>query len=228
MELTTWSVKFIRKFMLIAKSVGEIENPCYSRHIGAIVVNPETHKIIGTGYNGPPAGTPHTDDPKYLREYFWPQLTFDEKKSLQYDVGGIIEEQETCNHIFNATTRICEKCNLSREGGDTKTIDYFVDVYANKGNCPRRLVGAKSGERSVLCTCQHAERNAITNSCCDTHGYTLFCWCGVPCLDCTGAIINSGIKEVHCLRVIPDYSLMSRWLFEQAKVEILEWEMSQL
>jgi deoxycytidylate deaminase len=49
----------------------------------------------------------------------------------------------------------------------------------------------------------------------------MFCWCGVPCVDCTGAIINAGITNVFCLKEdCPDYSPQSRWLFTKAGVRL--------
>ena len=36
---------------------------CLSRKLGAILVNPSTNSVIGTGYNGPPLGTPHCNEP---------------------------------------------------------------------------------------------------------------------------------------------------------------------
>ena len=93
--------------------------------------------------------------------------------------------------------------------------------------CPRRFVEAGPGQRSTLCSCQHAERNAITNATGDLNGSMIFCWCGVPCIDCAGAIINSGINEIHCLVVDGfDYHPESRWLLKRSGVELFEYRSS--
>lgn len=45
----------------------------------------------------------------------------------------------------------------------------------------------------------HAERNAIYNAArigVSTKGCTMYCTCGVPCSDCSIAIIQSGIKTI--------------------------------
>jgi deoxycytidylate deaminase len=45
--------KFVGKYMRLAKQIGEDKNPCHSRKIGVVVVDPVSNKILGTGYNGP-------------------------------------------------------------------------------------------------------------------------------------------------------------------------------
>ena len=176
------SNKFIHKYLRIAKFIGEDNNPCLSRSIGVVVVNPHQNRIVGTGWNGPPKGTPHCDTKEYLTEAFWPQLTEKEKEIA----------------------------------GDEKT---FINQNTGCGTCPRRLVGAKSGDRLNLCSCQHAERNAITNSAESLKDCWMFCWCGIPCWDCSGAIINAGIDRIYCVDTGPlDYSLKSRWLLESANI----------
>jgi dCMP deaminase len=50
---------------------------------------------------------------------------------------------------------------------------------------------------------EHAERNAIINAArigVSTDRCTLFLTCDIPCVDCTRAIINSGIKVIFCER----------------------------
>lgn len=169
--------------MKLAKMVGEEVNPCFSRHIGVVIMNPRSNTIVGTGYNGPPQGTPHCDSYDFLKNYFYPQLTDKEK----FEKGSVEE---------------------------------FARAYENCATCPRRLVGAASGERTELCSCQHAERNAITNAGI-VDGCYMFCWCGVPCIQCTGTIINAGISKVYCLQAT-DYHSESRWLFAKSSTELIE------
>jgi len=185
--------KFIKKYLRLAKHIGEDENPCYSRQIGAVIVNPITNKVKATGYNGSAAKTPHADAPEYLRDVVWTQLTEQEKKNA--------EEKTTIYDNFG--------------------IEEFVDAFGNSKMCPRKVIGAKSGERMELCPAVHAEVNAIINASEDLHGCWMFCWCGVPCWECSKVIINAGIKKVICIGKEPiDYSPHSRWLFKQANVEL--------
>lgn len=190
--------------MRMAKLVGEDQNPCLSRSIGVVVVDPKSCKVLATGYNGPPRDTPHCDDPEYLREIVWPQLTDAEKEFAKgkYRFGLSVS--------VDAVTGLNE-------------CDLFVGNFGNCGECPRRIVGAKSGERLELCSCAHAEANAIVNATKDFYdGSVMFCWCGVPCFECTKLVINSGVKTVYCFDWGKDYSHGSRWLFKKAGVELIE------
>ena len=45
--------------MKLAKEIANDQNPCLSRNVGVIVVDPKTNGIVGAGYNGPPENTPH-------------------------------------------------------------------------------------------------------------------------------------------------------------------------
>jgi dCMP deaminase len=50
---------------------------------------------------------------------------------------------------------------------------------------------------------EHAERNAIINAArigVSTNNCTMYLTCDIPCVDCTRAIINSGIKIIYCER----------------------------
>lgn len=180
--------KFIKHYMRMAKFVGEDCNSCYSRKIGVVIVDPVANKILGTGYNSPPRGVPHNDDPEYLEEVVWPQLTKEEKAST-----GCIG---------------CEE---------------YGTKYGNSKVCPRKPIGAPSGKRLELCSCAHAETNAIVNASDNLHGAYAFCWCGCPCIECCKLMINAGIQKVYIIEVRPDYSHGSRFLFAKAGVEIIEY-----
>ncbi len=50
---------------------------------------------------------------------------------------------------------------------------------------------------------EHAERNAIYNAArigVSTNNCKMYMTCGIPCADCARAIINSGIREIHCMK----------------------------
>jgi len=82
-------------------------------------------------------------------------------------------------------------CNGSPPG-----IDLCQDIYSQ---CPRQEFGYKSGAGLHICPAQHAERNAILQAAkhgISTNGSTLFCYCGLPCMECWKAIICAGIKRV--------------------------------
>lgn len=176
--------------MRIAKLVGEDQNPCYSRKIGVVIVNPIANRPIGMGYNGPPQGTPHCDSFDYLAEVVWPHVTAQHKVNLGIE--------------------------------DVLSPQTFAKKFKDCGQCPRKLLGFKSGEKSEICSCQHAERNAITNTDGNTHGCYMFCWCGIPCWECAGAVINAGITKLFITKWKKDYDDKARWLITRAGIKIFE------
>lgn len=72
-------------------------------------------------------------------------------------------------------------------------------------DCPRKVMGFKSGEGLQHCIAAHAERNAISNAAkvgVSIEGAYLYLNDVIPCKDCLGAIINAGIREVICTEMI--------------------------
>lgn len=185
------SNKFVNKYMKLAKVFGEDSNPCYSRKIGVIIVDPTINKIVATGYNGPPRGTPHCDSKDHLVNIVWPQLSENEKSLIEFK---------------------------------PLTLDEFVNKYENCKTCPRKLIRAESGKRLELCSCAHAEVNAIVNASQKLVGCHMFCWCPVPCIECTKIIINAGISKIYCFKEDKDYSVGSRYLLNKAKIEVAEYD----
>jgi deoxycytidylate deaminase len=186
--------KFIYKYMRLAKQFGEDSNPCLSRKIGVVIVDPTINNVCGIGYNGPPPDTPHCDSEEYLRDVVWPQITEEEKHNACLVAGDIVGD-------------------LDEES--------FCAYFKNCGTCPRKIIGAQSGERLEICSCEHAEKNAIYNANKSLHGAFMFCWCGCPCWDCAKAIIRSGIAEVYYTEWGADYSAHSRWLLERKGVKLI-------
>jgi deoxycytidylate deaminase len=181
-----------------ARDIGQDDNPCYSRHIGVVVVDPATNKIKSSGTNGPPRGTLHTDEYEYLERHVWPLLT----------------EQERSK----ACTEIMKKVGLMPAfKGDM--CQHFAKTFEGCKTCPRRLLDIPSGQRLELCSCAHAEANAVTGV--DVSGCWMICACGIPCQDCCKAIIAANITTVHCLEREKDYSFGSRLMLEKAGIEAI-------
>jgi len=191
--------------MGLAKFMANDQNPCLSRKVGVVVVDPNTNGIVGAGYNGPPEGTPHCTEQSFLQKFFWPQLNRQEQTTLRAQY----------NNSINA---MCD------EEAGSEDICQFISTC---NQCPRNILGYSSGKRSELCSCQHAERNALNKLPIPANGLVMFCWCGIPCIQCTGSIINAGILEVHCLKE-KDYQSASRWLFEHGKTKLIEHDASLL
>lgn len=96
--------------------------------------------------------------------------------------------------------------------------------------CPRKLVGANSGERLDMCIALHSEAAAVTNCAREgahsTKGATLYCDCGIPCKNCLILIIASGIKRVVCNKDNTTgnygdyYDITSKYLHKNSDVKI--------
>lgn len=201
--------------MRLAKALADDNDACFSRKIGCLIVNPESNNVVGLGYNGPPQGTPHCNSQRYLQTIFCPQLSDQElelaTKSIEKLSG---QKSDVVDSECDVLVRHVRTNFISCEGSALNT-------------CPRRFINAGPGERSELCTCEHAERNSIYNAQGSTVGCYIFCYCPLPCLDCCKAIIGARIKRVYCLKINSyrgekDYSPTSRWLLHNAKVEVLE------
>lgn len=191
--------KFVMKYMNMAKHIASQNDSCYSRQIGVVITDSNFNKILSTGYNGPPRGIPHCNTPEHFVNVFVPQLSVKEKSILQ------------------------QKMNLN-----TFCVDKLIDNFAYAKECPRKLIGCKSGERLNLCTCVHAEVNAIINSSCDLKDSFMFAYCPLPCIECTKVIINVGISKLFCYKENVDYSIGSRYLFEKSGIQVFEIEKNQL
>lgn len=204
--------KFIKKYLRMAKQIGEDKNPCYSRQIGTVIVDPITNNVMGVGYNGPPRETPHCDSEQYLKQCFWPQLSPADRASIS-ELTDMIEARIKFPSVSDAYW------------------EYLGSIFAKKHKdckiCPRRLVNAKSGEKTELCSCVHSELNAILNCNKSVYGCEMFSWCGEPCFDCAKAIIQAGIIHVHCVNLSSvssspavKYSKSAGWLLNKAKIEV--------
>lgn len=104
------------------------------------------------------------------------------------------------------------------ETGDRET---FSKKYAGCAICPRKIINAPSGKRLELCTCIHAETEAIVKAGRSVVNCWIFASCSVPCIECTKLIIESKIAGVFCLDSSPDYSPhSSRWMFEHSNTDL--------
>lgn len=186
------SPEFVSKYMETARVFGEVKNACKSRKIGALIVNPATNNIIGAGYNSPPRGIPHADSQEYVENYFIPHV----KDNREYVEA--LKNQGLCN-----------------ERGFS-SID-LQDVFCR--SCPRRVLGLKSGEGTEICTCAHAEQNAIANKCLPANDCYMFAYCCTPCRDCAKMIINAGIVRVYVAEK-EIYHWDTLQMFKDAKVKL--------
>lgn len=118
---------------------------------------------------------------------------------------------------------------------DTEKLPFFSCQQfsqACEGKCPRKVLNISSGERMEICPCSHSERNAIFNAArqgISVKEASIFCWCGIPCHECSIGIVQAGIKKVYCLKQDgPDYSPTSRKMFQMAGIEVIELDPNTL
>ncbi len=190
-----------RKWFKLAKAVKEVESPCLSRQIGVVIVDPDTNSLISSGHNGPPQGCPGNDDADYLEKIVFPQLTHEE--------------------IENAKSKFTMKFEY-----EMPVCEAFARNFCNSRECPRKIVDAPRGKRLELCSCIHGEIDAIARANRSVAGAYMFCYCGVPCIECVKVIINAGIDIVLALdkgiTARDDYSpYSSRFLLEESSVTLV-------
>lgn len=180
--------KFIYKSMRLARQIGIDNDACWSRHIGTVITDSDG-VILSTGYNGAARGLPHCDSAEYIREYLWPKLNNGEKTKL---------------------TSIAYGYDVLHNSFDEFVVPSKLDKCKQ---CPRKLLGYKSGERNELCYCAHSEQNAIISAKQSLKNAILFNWSPISCVPCAINIIQAGIKEVHFLDEIYDESSLTLYKF---------------
>ena len=206
-DVSLISDEFKSVYMGLAKHVSTMKNSCYSRKIGTVIVDPVVNKVLSIGWNGPPRKFPSPDSYEYLREYFWPQLT-EEEKGLAWDAQKFVDK---CVRPTND--------HGAQEGHAT----WFSEKMDGCKTCPRRLVNAGSGERSELCPCVHSEINAIINAGCPLNGSVLFCYADIgPCQACAVAIMQAQISECYFLKGKEKYHSNAIKMMERVGIKYFE------
>jgi dCMP deaminase len=117
---------------------------------------------------------------------------------------------------YNGPPRGIKHCDV-REHDNIK-----VHNATRQGMCPRQAMGYKSGEGLDHCPAEHAERNAVIHATLtgtNLQGSTMYCNCGVLCLECAKAVIQAGIKEV-VLADSQQYDYFGMKLLEEAKIKV--------
>jgi len=183
--------KWTRKYLLLARTLAHDNDACYSRRIGCVLVS-ENNRIMSLGYNGTVEGAPHPDTAEYL------------------------------DHLYETLLTDADKASIATQYGVSTQRDFVVKFTGCK-QCPRRILGIQSGQRLDLCPCAHAERNALASANqlgVSTVGSTLYCYCGVPCHECTLQIVQAKVSRVVCLIKDSDYSPSSRGLLRMSNVAL--------
>ena len=173
-------------------------------------------------------------------------------KALNHKVGAILVRNDTViSQGFNGPPRgIPEKDNWDRfpnsvriqliDGANDRHQFWHITkpatAHPDVNYDPRYLLGYKPGYGIKWQLDSHAERNAIFNAArigVSTFGASMYCWCGIPCKECTIAIIQAGITEVFCLdwnkeslvdqteEEVSDYNFyLSDYLLREAQIPV--------
>jgi dCMP deaminase len=134
---------------------------------------------------------------------------------------------------YNGPSRGVPHCNsperlewLTEELKKTHSGDVRSFILENGWGsvCPRYIMRYKSGEGLHICSAGHAERNCLINCAREgirVKGSYLIMNCPLPCVECSKSIINAGVVKIFC-KTGPDYDSGSRWLLNQASIEIIQ------
>lgn len=184
-KVTTRKKNWDTWFLDVCEAVAQ-NSTCFSRKIGAIIVDPDKN-IIATGYNGPPRGVDHCENRYFKDDYLIAAIKkMWEKKGKKIKRLWIDKDAEDVSPVHMSYQEYIEAI-----------LRYFSDSIRQ---CPRQFLEFKSGEGLDFCIAGHAEENAIVNAA--RKGVTTkgsICYLSgniTPCHKCLIMLINAGIKEV--------------------------------
>jgi dCMP deaminase len=176
-------------FYEICKTVSK-NSKCLSRQIGSVLVRDKS--IISTGYNGPPIGVPPCSIRHRYDDNLW-NLLNSSHQGLTYIKDKL------------------SKCFISKEPSDQYKRETII-----LDQCPRRILGFKSGEGIEICVAGHSERNSLINAAKNgicTKGTTMYMTCPIPCTQCLIEIVNSGVEEI-VVTSLDFYDKSSKYILE--------------
>ena len=137
---------------------------------------------------------------------------------LSRQIGAVlVRNKSIISTGYNGPARGIPRCDsrtITRNGSIIYTPHY-------DGECPRRVLGALSGQMLDICVAAHAEVNCIANAArngVNTFGSTMYMTCEIPCKDCMAVIINAGVSNL----VVADIKFYD----DQAKYEVDKSHMS--
>lgn len=153
------------------------------------------------------------------------QLLAKRSPCMSRKIGAVIVRDNILLAMgYNGPPRGIKHCNV-------RNYDQaYLQAATRSGQCPRQAMGYKSGEGIEHCPAEHAERNAVIHATLtgsNLIGATMYCNCGVCCLECAKAIIQAGIKEV-VLTGNDHYDLLGMKLFREAKIHVRVFEEIEL
>lgn len=132
-------------YMEIANVVAT-RSTCLKYHVGAVLVR--DNRILGTGYNGPPAKMPHCDELNFCeaRERARERIDNHCVKAVHAELNAILHcalhGVSTKDAVLYTTTFPCLHCTLMLINAGIKRIVYLNDYYDNRGDQRQLLANA--------------------------------------------------------------------------------------
>jgi len=165
--------------------------------------------------------------------YFYAICIAVAKKSpcLSREIGAIlVRDRSITSTGYNGPPRGVPHCGQDRflKDEQLKLLAEFSTFPDEKHlsrieeECPRKVLGYKSGTHMELCPAQHAEQNAISNAArngVSVIGTTLYMNCIIPCKNCFGTLINAGVKEV-VVEDVKVYDKHTQFLINNSNIKI--------
>ena len=159
-------------------------------------------------------------------EYFFNlcRQTARNSKCFSRRIGSVlVKDKSVLSTGYNGPPRGIPRCDLRWSIDPNFMRKYESETIKNvEGLCPRRVLGAKSGEMLELCVAGHAEENAILNAArmgvC-TKDTTLFMNCDIPCFRCLIKIINAVISDI-VVKGLSFYDDNSEYLLNNSDVKV--------
>ena len=212
-----YSNKWIRKFLRQAREASD-GSDCASRGVGCVLVKDKIP--ISQGFNGPPSGCSNNCA---RIEFYSPKCYFDHAKrcNISFEKTEPWYDDKTCKIMVPMGIKNEKCCSPIPLTEDPCTQSFLEDFGKGKNICPRKLLGYKSGENLELCSCCHAESNAIAFAARQGHSTILsscFTFPISPCKMCAGLLISAGIKEIYS--VFPYKDSLAKIIFNEAKIRL--------
>ena len=148
-------------------------------------------------------------------------------KCLSRNIGAIlVNDKSIISTGYNSPPRGIPPCS-ERAVVDALLAELLhkskktVEEYQQLKQCPRKVLGFKSGEGLEWCVAGHAERNVLINAARNgicTKGTVMYMNCGIPCKDCLIEIINAGVSEIVVTKFM-FYDNSSKYLLDNGELK---------
>jgi len=147
---------------------------------------------------------------------------------LSRQIGALlVRDKSIVSTGFNGPPRGVPHCGEDRYTEDNNLNLSAFSIEAISTTCPRKLLGYKSGTHMELCPAQHAEENAVITAARNgvtTLGCTLYMNSVIPCKNCFGTLINSGISEI-VVDTVEVYDEYTKYLINNSQIIIRAFDL---